>query len=77
MIPRLSRYALLTGGATLVVWFLTRQLVASAYPDISGPDPLNFKPLAHGLGVDLAGLAVGVLLGVGITWLYARYLDGL
>ncbi len=73
---RLSRYALLTGGTTLAVWFLTRWVVALAV-NTGGrrSAPMNFEPLANGLGVHLAGLALGVLVGIGIAWFYANYVE--
>lgn len=77
---RLGRRALLIGGSTLAGWFITRWAVGGTVSRsglTSRGTPLNLEPLAFGLGADLAGLALGLLLGVGITWLYARYLEGL
>ena len=80
MTRRLSHYALLVGGGTLVGWLVTRWAVGVT-ADPSGSSnrttSLNLEPLAHGVGVDLIGLALGIVLGVGLTWLYARYLEGL
>ena len=81
MTRRLSRYALLVCGSTLVGWFITRWVLSGTGGGPGGPghrtSPLNLEPLAFGLGADLAGLALGLVLGVGLTWLYAHYLEGL
>ncbi len=75
---RLLRYALLTGGPTLAVWILTRWVVALAvHTGGRRSAPMNFEPLASGLGVHLAGLALGVLVGLGVAWFYANYVDDL
>ena len=80
MTRRLSRYALLVGGSTLAAWLATRWAVGVT-ADPSGSSnrttPVNLEPLAHGVGVDLIGLALGIVLGVRLTWFYARYLEGL
>ena len=81
MTRRLSRYALLVGGGTLAGWFITRWVVSGTGGGPGGPatrvSPLNLEPLAFGLGADLAGLALGLALGVGLAWFYARYLESL
>lgn len=81
MTQRLRRYALLIGGSTLVGWFITGWVVSGSGGGPSGPatrvSPLNLEPLAHGLRVDLAGLAVGLVLGLALTWIYTHYLEGL
>ena len=80
---RLRRYGLLTGGATLVGWFVTRWLLYATEAGVSrwnmagqGQAP-DLTPLSAGLGADLSGLAVGLILGVGLTWVYTHYLEGL
>ena len=40
-------------------------------------DPPDLAPLSAGLGADLAGPFVGLIIGVGLTWLYTHYLEGL
>ena len=80
---RLRRYGLLTGGGTLVGWFFTRWLLyateAGVYRwNMAGTgDAPDLAPLSAGLGSDLAGLAMGLILGVGLTWVYTHYLEGL
>ncbi len=75
---RLSDCALLTGGTTLAVWFLTRWVVALAIHTAGRRTaPMNFEPLANGLGVNLAGLALRVVVGLGIAWFYTNYVEGL
>ena len=80
---RLRRYGLLTGGGTLVGWFFTRWLLYATEAGVhrwnmagTGDAP-DFAPLSAGLGADVAGLAVGLILGVGLTWVYTHYLEGL
>lgn len=78
---RLRRYGLLTGGGTLVGWFFTRWLLYAAEAGVSRwnmagqGDPPDLTPLSAGLGADVAGLSVGLILGVGLTWIYTRYLE--
>ena len=80
---RLRRYGLLTGGGTLVGWFVTRWLLWAGDAGLSrwnmagSGDAPDLAPLSAGLGADLAGLAVGLILGVGLTWVYTHYLEGL
>lgn len=78
---RLRRYGLLTGGGTLVGWFFTRWLVYATEAGVwrwnmagQGAAP-DLTPLAAGLGADVAGLLVGLILGIGLTWIYTRYLE--
>lgn len=80
---RLRRYALLIGGGTLVGWFFTRWLLYASEAGVSrwnmagqGQAP-DLTPLSAGLGADLLSLIVGLILGVGLTWMYTRYLEGL
>ena len=79
---RLRRYALLTGGGTLVGWFFTRWLLWANDAGISRwnlagrGDAPDLAPLSAGLGADLAGLGLGLILGVGLTWMYTHYLEG-
>ncbi len=80
---RLRRYGLLTGGGTLVGWFFTRWLLYATEAGVwrwnmaGRGDPPDLAPLSAGLGADLAGLALGLILGVGLTWIYTHYLEGL
>lgn len=80
MTRRLSRYALLVGGSTLAGWLVTRWAVGVT-ADPSGSSNrttrLNLEPLSQGLGADLLGLVVGLVLGISLTWFYARYREGL
>ena len=80
---RLRRYGLLTGGGALVGWFFTRWLMYAAEAGVSrwnmagqGAAP-DLTPLSAGLGADVAGLLVGLILGLGLTWVYTHYLEGL
>lgn len=81
MTRTLSRHALRVGGSTLAGWFITRWVLSGSGGGPSGPghrtSPLNLEPLAIGLGADLTGLALRLALGVGLTWFYARNLEGL
>ena len=80
---RLRRYGLLTGGGMLVGWFFTRWLLYATEAGVwrwnmaGRGDPPDLAPLAAGLGADLAGLVVGLILGIGLSWIYAHYLEGL
>lgn len=78
---RLRRYGLLTGGGTLVGWFFTRWLLYASEAGISRwnlagrGDAPDLAPLSAGLGADVAGLFVGLILGIGLTWIYTHYLE--
>ena len=80
---RLRRYSLLTGGGTLVGWFFTRWLLYATEAGVwrwnmaGRGDAPDLAPLSAGLGADVAGLAVGLILGIGLTWIYSHYLEGL
>ena len=39
--------------------------------------PPDLAPLSAALGVHLAGLAVGMSLGVGLIWLYTHHIESL
>ena len=80
---RLRRYALLTGGGTVVGWFFTRWLLYATEAGVSrwnmagrGEAP-DLTPLSAGIGADLVGLVVGLVLGFGLTWVYTHYLERL
>lgn len=62
---RLARYALIAGSATLALWFFISRLIWMGSADAPGP------------GTGLLALVLGLGLGLGLTWLYARYFEGL
>ena len=62
---RLARYALIAGVATLAMWFFISRLLWLMTVDEPGPE---FGVLA---------LVLGAVIGLALTWLYARYLEGL
>ena len=78
---RLRLYGLLTGGGTLVGWFFTRWLLYATEAGVwrwnmaGRGDPPDLAPLSAGLGADVAGLSVGLILGGGLTWIYSHYLE--
>ncbi len=44
--------------------------------NLAGPGHApDLAPRSAGLGSDLAGLGVGLILGVGLTWIHAPYLE--
>ena len=79
---RLGRYGLFTGGVAVAVWFIALQAVPRRPGAVwsSAPwvrivyDARIFPESDPWVGV--VGLLVGVALGMGLTWLYARYLEG-
>ena len=88
---RLWRYGLITGGITAVVWGATQILSwvsqfrgpMDFYWDgfwSRNADQLASAGLAShyepGVWVGVAGLLIGLTLGVGFSWIYARYLEG-
>ncbi len=62
---RIAHYGLITGGATIAVTFLIYRMAWLMSPQAPGP------------GVGVLALFVGLILGVGLTWVYARYFEGL
>ena len=86
---RLRLFGLLLSSGTLVGWVLTRLVIWAGNtpflprlprPGSGVPEEWNepmLAPLSAGVGADLAGLAVGLILGVGLVWLYTHHLEGL
>ena len=77
---RLGRYGLLTGGVTFVVWLVAQQFLWNHQdvlwgnrgryymtPDLPGPEAWV------GFGV----VPLGLLVGLGLAWVYARYFEDL
>ena len=62
---RIAHYGLITGGATIAVTFLIYRMAWLMSPQEPGP------------GLGFLALLVGLILGVGLTWVYARYFEGL
>ena len=62
---RLARYALIAGVATLAAWFFVGRLLWIMQADDPGPV------------VDVVAVLLGLVLGIGLTWVYARYFEGL
>ncbi len=62
---RLARYALITGVTTLAMWFFISRLLWIMLVDEPGP------------GAGVLALFLGAVIGLGLTWLYARYFEGL
>ncbi|MDE2868243.1 MAG: hypothetical protein OXR64_03715 [Chloroflexota bacterium] len=62
---RLARYALIAGVATLAMWFFISRLLWIMLVD---------EP---GLEAGILALILGAAIGLGLTWLYARYFEGL
>ena len=76
---RLGRYLLLTGGVSIVVWLIALQPVWE-YPEavLTGWQTFYGAPSFRQpeLLVAVIGAPTGLLLGLGLTWLYARYMEG-
>ena len=62
---RLARYILIAGGLTLAAWFFISRLLWIMQADDPGPI------------VDVVGVLLGLGLGIGLTWIYARHFEGL
>lgn len=62
---RLARYALIAGVATLAMWFFISRLLWIMLVDEPGPE------------AGVLALVLGAVIGLGLTWLYARYFEGL
>ena len=62
---RIAHYGLITGGATIAVTFLIYRMAWLMSPQEPGP------------GLGFLALLVGLILGVALTWVYARYFEGL
>lgn len=62
---RLARYALIAGVATLAMWFFISRLLWIMLVD---------EP---GLEAGILALVLGAVIGLGLTWVYARYFEGL
>lgn len=62
---RLARYALIAGLATLAAWFFISRLFWLTTVGEPGPE------------AGVVALVLGVGIGIGLTWLYARYFEGL
>lgn len=65
---RLARYALITGGLTVAGWLFIQRLVWIMRP---------FDNSDLGAEVGVIALLLGLVFGLGLTWLYARYFEGL
>ena len=62
---RLARYALIAGVATVAMWFFISRLLWIMQADEPGP------------AVGALAMLLGLVIGIGLTWFYARYLEGL
>ena len=62
---RIVRYALIAGGVTAGVWLFVSRLIWLLILDEPGAE------------VGVIGLLLGLVLGVALTWVYARYFEGL
>ena len=62
---RLARYALIAGVATVAMWFFISRLLWIMQADEPGP------------AVGVMAMLLGLVIGIGLTWFYARYLEGL
>lgn len=62
---RLARYALIAGVATLAMWFFISRLLWIMLVDEPGPE------------AGILALILGAAIGLGLTWLYARYFQNL
>ena len=76
---RLWRYLLLTGGVSIVVWLIALQpvweypgAVLTGWRTFYGPASFRSPELL----VVVIGAPAGLALGLGLTWLYARYMEG-
>ncbi len=65
---RLARYALIAGVTTGVAWLFIQRLAWIMRP---------FDSSDIGPEVGVVALLLGLLLGLGLTWLYARYFEAL
>lgn len=66
---RLWRYILIAGVVAVPLWGLSRWV---AWILRAIRDPLQLAPL-----VDIVGVSIGIAVGIAVTWVYARYLEGL
>ena len=62
---RLARYALIAGSATGALWFFISRLLWIMLVD---------EP---GLEAGVLALVLGAVIGIGLTWVYARHFEGL
>ncbi len=62
---RIAHYGLITVGATIALTFLIYRMA------------WLMSPQEPGFGVGVLALFVGLILGLALTWLYARYFEGL
>ena len=62
---RLARYALIAGVATLAMWFFISRLIWLMSEGDAGP------------GANVLSLFLGAVIGLGLTWVYASYFEGL
>ena len=76
---RLWRYLLLTGGVSIVVWLIALQPVWE-YPEAVFTGWYRFYGAPSfrtpELWVVVIGAPTGLALGLGLSWLYARYMEG-
>ena len=62
---RLARYTLIAGVTTLAMWFFISRLLWIMLIDEPGP------------AAGVLALVLGAVIGLGLTWLYTRYFEGL